>query len=103
MVAAAAADRGDASSDSSDSSDDDAFELSEQDMAAMHSLEEAVKVESYAYDNHVQVKTLPAHAQLLCPPTLPSVCCCLASWSELNDSGSLLCHYSTSRCCKRAS
>lgn len=54
MAAASGGDDGGGSSDS-DSSDNDAFELSEQDMAAMQSLEEALKADPYGYQNHVQV------------------------------------------------
>lgn len=54
MAAASASENSGGSSDS-DSSDDDAFELSEQDMAAMQSLEEALQADPYAYQSHIQV------------------------------------------------
>lgn len=63
MAAASGGDHSDGSSDS-DSSDNDAFELSEQDMAAMQSLEEALKANPYGYQNHVQYITLLRKAKL---------------------------------------
>jgi hypothetical protein len=57
MGAAARQDDSDGSDSDSDSSDADAFELSEQDMAAMQSLEEALQADPYNYDNHVRVPT----------------------------------------------
>jgi hypothetical protein len=62
--AAAPHDDSDGSGSDSDSSDADAFELSEQDVAAMQKLEEALKADPYSYDNHIKVPMLPMHAQL---------------------------------------
>jgi hypothetical protein len=65
MDAAAKLDDSDGSASDSDSSDADAFELSEQDMASMQTLEEALKADPYNYDNHVKVLPFPADVQLL--------------------------------------
>jgi hypothetical protein len=65
MDAAAKLDDSDGSASDSDSSDADAFELSEQDMASMQSLEEALKADPYIYENHVKVLPVPVHVQLL--------------------------------------
>lgn len=65
MNAAAKLDDSDGSASDSDSSDADAFELSEQDMASMQTLEEALKADPYNYDSHVKVLPLLVHVQLL--------------------------------------
>lgn len=65
MDAAAKLDDSDGSASDSDSSDADAFELSEQDMASLQNLEEALKADPYNYENHVKVLPGPVHVQLM--------------------------------------